>query len=114
MPMLATQFGSTWPVALEIAWKSAAILGTACAVSLLLWRATAALRHAVWVLALGSLLLLPALEMLLPAWRPAAPPRAQTPLSAGPLGVTAVRGAAQPHASLPLTQPNGERRDSPW
>jgi len=109
--MLATIFGSAWLVALEIAWKSAAILGTTCAVSLLLWRATAALRHAVWVLALGSLLVLPALQMLLPAWRPAALSRAQTTLSAGRLGVTAARGAApQPHASLPLTQ----RSPLPW
>jgi hypothetical protein len=58
--LLVSLLTSWWAVALEISWKSAAILAVSCAVSLLLRRAPAALRHAVWVLALGSLLLLPA------------------------------------------------------
>jgi type VI protein secretion system component VasK len=73
--LLRVLLTSGWSVALEISWKSAAILAVAWAVSLLLRRAPAALRHAVWVLALGSLLLLPALLVLLPAWggRPRCP-----------------------------------------
>ena len=69
--ILVSLLTSWWAVALEISWKSAAILAAACVASLLLRRASAAIRHAVWVLALGSLLLLPALQVLLPAWRPA-------------------------------------------
>ena len=93
--ILVSLLTSWWAVALEISWKSAAILAAACVASLLLRRASAAIRHAVWVLALGSLLLLPALQVLLPAWRPAGLSRtalcdarpARSRLFASPIGV---------------------------
>src|SRR6185295_5962036 len=62
---------SWWTVAPELLFKSTAVLVMACAASLLAFRASAAARHAIWVLALSSLLLLPGLGALLPAWRPA-------------------------------------------
>lgn len=92
-PMLVSMLTSTWAVALEISWKSAVILAAACVASLLLRRASAAVRHAVWALALGSLLLLPALQVLLPAWRPAA--LAATPIAGSEVsaGADAAQGA---------------------
>jgi len=57
-----------WGFAAEIAWKSTVLLIAASAVSLLLWRASAALRHLVWTLALGSLLALPLFLDILPKW----------------------------------------------
>src|SRR6266849_8571346 len=93
---LVPMLGSTWAVALEISWNSAVILAVACAASLLLRRAPAALRHAVWVLALGSLLLLPALLALLPAWRPAGLPGAQAAVSRVRAGAMTQAAAPQP------------------
>jgi len=126
--MLVSIVGSTltslltsWlAVALEISWKSAAILAVACAVSLLLRRAPAALRHAVWVLALGSLLLLPALLVLLPAWRPAALPGV---LSGARAGVSTTQGVASQRytglqstlrSTLPSTPPSPRQSTQPW
>jgi len=62
--MLATW----WTFAAEVAWKGTLLLAGASAVSVLLWRASATLRHLVWALALGGLLLLPVFLGLLPNW----------------------------------------------
>jgi len=122
--LLTSLLTSWWAVALEISWKGAVVLAAACAVSLLLRRAPAALRHAVWALALGSLLLLPALLVMLSAWRLAVIPRvalsdANTALSEVPAGVTAAHAAASqqhtaPRSSLRSTQRSTQRSRLPW
>lgn len=53
---------------LELIWKSTIVLVAAGIASVLLWRASAATRHVVWVLALGSLLILPVFEKTLSSW----------------------------------------------
>ena len=72
---------SWWAVGLEVAWKSTAVLAAVFLATLLLWRASASVRHMVWELTLVSLLLLPALEAWLPAWRVAALPAGSVPTS---------------------------------
>jgi TonB family protein len=57
-----------WTFAAEVAWKGTLLLAGASAVSVLLWRASATLRHLVWMLALGSLLVLPVFLGILPNW----------------------------------------------
>src|SRR5260221_2653551 len=110
--MLTSMLSSWWAVAPEIAWKSAVILAAACAASLLVLRASAALRHAVWVLALGSLLVLPALQVMLPAWRSAAHPRASRfSETAAP---SAVRVSAVASRVIALQSPHSERSPLPW
>jgi beta-lactamase regulating signal transducer with metallopeptidase domain/HEAT repeat protein len=70
-------------IMLDAALKGLAVLGVAAAVTLLMRRASAAARHLVWLLALGALLVLPAMSILLPAWQvPILPPAstvAETP-----------------------------------
>jgi TonB family protein len=53
---------------LELIWKSIIVLVAAGIASLLLWRASAAIRHLVWVLALASLLVLPLFESMPATW----------------------------------------------
>src|SRR5579872_4200622 len=66
--MLAT---SWWIFGLDILWKSTVVLGSAGVAVVSLRRASAAMRHLIWVAALGALLLLPALEMAVPVWHTA-------------------------------------------
>jgi beta-lactamase regulating signal transducer with metallopeptidase domain len=59
-----------WVIVLvDVAVKSIVILGVAAAVTLGLRGASAALRHHVWAVALGGLLLLPLLSIVLPQWQ---------------------------------------------
>jgi beta-lactamase regulating signal transducer with metallopeptidase domain/outer membrane protein TolC len=59
----------------DAALKSAAVVLLAMLVASLLGRASAASRHLVWCLSVASLLLLPALSLVLPDWRVAWLPR---------------------------------------
>ena len=99
-------FDSWWAFALELAWKGTVVLAAACAVNLLLWRGSAAMRHTVWVLALSSLLVLPMFEALLPAWRTG-------PALHAPAAIAEVRGAstsaviAVSHRTNPKPRRNG-------
>lgn len=68
-------------LALELSLKSAAVVAAACATSWLLRSASAAVRHMIWTLAFASLLLLPALEAFLPAWRASALPHGSVSIS---------------------------------
>ena len=77
-------------VALELFWKSTAVLVAACGAALLLRQAAAALRHTIWTLAICGLLLLPVLEAVLPAWRLPAPSHAAIS-SPAPPGVVNIR-----------------------
>ncbi len=59
----------TWQLLLELTLKAIIILAAAGLLTVLLRHASAALRHTVWSLALGGLLLLPVLTFVVPAWR---------------------------------------------
>jgi beta-lactamase regulating signal transducer with metallopeptidase domain len=61
--------------------KATALLLLAAGVSVLLKRATAALRHLVWALACGGVLALPLASALLPNWSVAAWPRLDVPVA---------------------------------
>ncbi|HYT91569.1 MAG TPA: hypothetical protein VEL76_22845, partial [Gemmataceae bacterium] len=56
------------PILLETAVKGTVILAIACVAALALRRASAAVRHLVWVSALVSLLALPVLSLVGPRW----------------------------------------------
>ena len=58
-----------WQLLLELTLKAMMILAAAGLLSVMLRNAAAALRHSVWSLALGGLLLLPVLTLVVPAWR---------------------------------------------
>jgi TonB family protein len=93
-------FESWWTIALDLVWKGTVVLAAACGASVLFWRASAAIRHTIWVLALGSLLVLPLFEAVLPAWRLAPVlyiPRAIAEVrAAGPTNTIAVTHRADP------------------
>ena len=55
-------------VLLDVMLKATVILGIAAAITLGMRGASAALRHKVWGVALGSLLLLPVLSLVMPQW----------------------------------------------
>src|SRR5436309_3459675 len=93
-------------IALDLFWKSTAVLLAACLAALALRRAAAALRHAVWALALSSLLLLPGLEEVLPAWGVPGLQRAPVSVSGARHVVAApLSTPAEPAQSSPLTWP---------
>ncbi len=74
-----------WQLLLELTVKAMMILAAAGLLSVMLRNASAALRHSVWSLALGGLLLLPLLTLIVPAWRVAilpAPLREAAPMMA--------------------------------
>jgi beta-lactamase regulating signal transducer with metallopeptidase domain len=90
--------------------KATILLLAAAGGTLLLRRSSAALRHLVWALACGGVLVLPVASALLPNWRVAAWPSLETPVAfnaeqiAGeppPLDVTAV--APQPGPRVPAS-----------
>ena len=57
------------PVLLDAAVKAVMLLALAAAATLLMRRASAAVRHAVWFLAIAGLLFLPVLSVTLPGWQ---------------------------------------------
>src|SRR6266487_2116494 len=89
--------------------KSTVVLLLAAAVTLLLWRSPAALRHLVWALACGGVLALPLASALLPNLRLAGWPRLDVPVSfdnqpdpqPGPAAPAARRVPIAPEQSSP-------------
>ncbi len=64
-------------VLIDAAAKGTVLLAAACLATLVLCRSSAAVRHRLWGLTMGGLVLLPALSWILPAWRlPILPARA--------------------------------------
>jgi beta-lactamase regulating signal transducer with metallopeptidase domain len=57
------------PLLVDSAAKGIILLAIAAVATLALWRASAATRHLVWLLAIAALVVLPAFSLLLPGWR---------------------------------------------
>ncbi len=57
------------PMVMDSALKGAALLSAAAVAALVLWHASAAARHLVWLVAVLALLLVPVLSVVLPGWR---------------------------------------------
>ncbi|MBN1590857.1 MAG: hypothetical protein JW888_15195 [Pirellulales bacterium] len=57
---------AAWPLVVQLAMDATILLGTAAVVCLAMRRASAALRHGVWTVAVVGLLILPGLRMALP------------------------------------------------
>ncbi|HVF40706.1 MAG TPA: hypothetical protein VM939_12470, partial [Gemmatimonadaceae bacterium] len=53
----------------EIAIKSTLLIGVALLIVVVLRRSTADMRHMVWSVSLGGLLIVPILGIMLPSWR---------------------------------------------
>ena len=91
---------------LDLAWKSALILGLAYLLVAFLRGAAAATRHLVWALAMGALLFLPVLALVLPSRELAILPSAASlpeqqgsiggfdPVSAGPPAENSIRSGS--------------------
>jgi HEAT repeat protein/beta-lactamase regulating signal transducer with metallopeptidase domain len=89
--------GAAWMPAVDAIAKASLIFAAAAVLSLLLRRRSAAARHMIWTLALGSVLVLPALSLLLPRWQvplvtlnssvelPSATPSIAGPVTVAPL-----------------------------
>ncbi len=66
---IAAVFGALMPLLFDSALKGAVLLAVAAIVALALWRASAAARHLVWLVAVVALLIVPVLSLALPQWR---------------------------------------------
>jgi len=85
LPLLALLSALT-PLLFDSALKGVALLALAAFCALALWRASAASRHLVWLVAVLALLIVPLLSIALPQWRVlpkwAASPAVTTPAAA--------------------------------
>ena len=68
LPALALLSAAT-PLVVDSALKGAALMSAALLGALLLWRASAAARHLVWLVGVLALLAVPLLSLVLPSWR---------------------------------------------
>lgn len=114
--MSALQLASIFAVLADAAAKGTVILLVALGATHLMRRRSAAARHLVWVVALASMLALPLVTRVLPAWRVVpvpAPLRPATSFAAAPPPASPLtpRTAAHPadaapsHAATPATVP---------
>ena len=81
---------------LELAWKATLLVGLAGLAALALSRASAALRHLVWLSALCTLVLLPLAILITPAWRPSMVTAALLPQVARTVIVVSASAPASP------------------
>ena len=98
----------------DVIVKGTVFLVLACALALVLRRASAASRHLVWTLALGGILALPALALTLPSWKVAIFPSSPAVTASGP--VTA-KGDSAAVAQNPQSVPASAARqpaDAAW
>ncbi len=65
----AALFGALMPLVFDSAFKGAVLLATAALVAIAMWRASAAARHLVWLVAIVALLVVPLFSVALPQWR---------------------------------------------
>ncbi|HSU15788.1 M56 family metallopeptidase [Longimicrobium sp.] len=99
--MSALQLASVFAVLADAAAKGTLVLVAALAATRLMRRRSAAARHLVWVVALASMLALPAVTRLLPAWRVVpvpAPLRPAAAFVASPATASSPIAAAHPRA----------------
>jgi beta-lactamase regulating signal transducer with metallopeptidase domain len=80
---LAAALGALMPLIFDAALKGGVLLAAAACAALALWRASAAARHLVWLVAVAALLVVPVLTVVLPQWR-VLPGWAVSPLAAAP------------------------------
>jgi beta-lactamase regulating signal transducer with metallopeptidase domain/tetratricopeptide (TPR) repeat protein len=66
---IAALFGALTPLVVDSALKGAALLAVASLIAVALWRASAASRHLVWLVAVVALLVVPLFSLALPQWR---------------------------------------------
>jgi bla regulator protein blaR1 len=99
-----------WQLPIELTLKGIMILAAAGLLSVGLRNASAASRHAVWGLAMGALLLLPALTWAVPAWRVAILPAPPAPVAenASPDTETSAAVAERLPSALPSHAAIGE------
>src|SRR5688572_20781634 len=87
---LAALLGALMPLVFDSALKGAALLAAAALCALVLYKASAATRHLVWLVAVVALLIVPVLSFALPQWR------ILPQWTASPLADTAVAPATVP------------------
>jgi beta-lactamase regulating signal transducer with metallopeptidase domain len=106
--MSAGEASGIW-LLLELTLKGSVLLMAALVASLLFRRAQAALRHTVWSLALFGVLLMPAANLVLPAWKVSIPSPAFPASAVAALGGPSAPGdAARETVARPAaTQPAG-------
>jgi beta-lactamase regulating signal transducer with metallopeptidase domain len=91
--------GAEWlPLLAELAAKATLILLLAAAASALLWRASAAVRHLVWCVAVIGVLALPVFSVVLPAWELPLLPSSQAAAVTPPATILPQPGV---HADVP-------------
>jgi len=108
--MSTPQLAAAFAVLVDAALRGSLILLAALAATRLMKRRTAAARHLVWVVALASMLALPLLSRVLPAWRVVPVPAplrpvasfVAAPVAAAPPAVSALReGGEESVADVP-------------
>src|SRR5438045_5313272 len=97
LPECVAAFDHAAPAMLGSAAGSVVLLGLAGLAALAMRRASAAARHAVWLLGFVCVLLLPVLSAALPGWHVLPRQRATGP-AAPPAGISRVPAAALPNA----------------
>jgi len=81
---------------LELVWKATLLVSVAGLAALALRRASASMRHVVWLCALSTLALLPVAALLAPAWHPSVEAAALLPQVARTVLVVSASGPAAP------------------
>lgn len=100
--MIATFLRAEWlPLLAELAAKATLILVLAGLANVLLWRASAALRHMVWCVAVVGVLALPVFSVVLPAWEVPVLPVEEAVVSAPPAVTTPIETASAAEAAAP-------------
>src|SRR4051795_9314763 len=67
--LFAADFGTSWIAVADLVVKATLLFLSAGVASFVLRRRSAALRHIIWTLALGGVLVLPILSVALPHWQ---------------------------------------------
>ena len=115
--------GAALRLLLDLTLKGVVVLATAGLLAALLRRASAAVRHWIWFVAMGSLLCLPVLTLMLPSWHvslfplpsfaqtvPPSQPFSSPALAPSPVALPAPASppapVARPRASLPSLAPS--------
>jgi Tol biopolymer transport system component/beta-lactamase regulating signal transducer with metallopeptidase domain len=93
------------PLLLDAALKGLIVLAAAGVLCLLLRRASAALRHLVWCVAIGQAVAMPLLSLALPGWRLPVLPEGLATLQTASAQAEAIRLPPGPNAAPPAVRP---------